>query len=66
VDLDDREGGTRPIPQSPYRFSAAKSGVRGVAPHRGEHNAEVLGEWLGLDAARTSALAEAGILSAEG
>lgn len=65
VDLDDREGGTRPIPQSPYRFSAARSGVRGVAPHRGEHNTEVLGEWLGLDAARAAALRDAGVLSAD-
>jgi crotonobetainyl-CoA:carnitine CoA-transferase CaiB-like acyl-CoA transferase len=63
--MDDREGGTRPIPQSPYRFSAAKSGVRGVAPHRGEHNAEVLAEWLGLDGAKAAALSEAGVLSAE-
>jgi crotonobetainyl-CoA:carnitine CoA-transferase CaiB-like acyl-CoA transferase len=39
--------------------------VRGVAPHRGEHNAEVLAEWLGLDGARTRALREAGVLSAD-
>ena len=34
VQVDDREGGTRPVVQSPYRFSAAASGVRGPAPHR--------------------------------
>ena len=66
VDIDDREGGTRPIPQSPYRFSAAKSGVRGVAPHRGEHNTEVLSDWLGLDAAQVTAFSQAGVLSTEG
>ena len=47
VQMDDRAGGTRPLTQSPYRFSAATSGVRGPAPHRGEHNAQVLEEWLG-------------------
>ena len=46
ADIDDRAGGTRPITQSPYRFSNAAAGVRGVAPHRGEHNAEVLADWL--------------------
>ena len=63
LQLDDRAGGTRPIPQSPYRFSNAKSGVRGVAPHRGEHNVEVLGEWLGKSRAEVAALAEVGVLS---
>lgn len=48
VQIDDRAGGTRPITQSPYRFSAAISGVRGPAPHRGEHNRIVLAEWLDL------------------
>jgi crotonobetainyl-CoA:carnitine CoA-transferase CaiB-like acyl-CoA transferase len=42
IDIDDRAGGTRPITQSPYRFSDAKSGVRGPAPHRGEHNAQIM------------------------
>jgi crotonobetainyl-CoA:carnitine CoA-transferase CaiB-like acyl-CoA transferase len=60
--VDDRAGGTRPIPQSPYRYSDAKSEVRGPAPHRGEHNEAVLGEWLGLDAAQIAALYDGGVL----
>lgn len=56
VQIDDREGGTRPIPQSPYRFSAATSGVRGPAPHRGEHNRAVLAEWLGFSEADVTQL----------
>ena len=48
VEIDDRAGGTRPVTQSPYRFSGADSGVRGPAPHRGEHNREVLADWLAL------------------
>jgi len=56
VQVDDREGGTRPITQSPYRFSAAVSGVRGPAPHRGEHNRTVLTDWLGFSAAEVAEL----------
>jgi len=48
TDIDDRNGGTRPITQSPYRFSAAKSGVRGPVAHRGEHFDEVLKGWLSM------------------
>ena len=62
VEIDDRAGGTRPIPQSPYRFSDARSGVRGPAPHLGEHNAEVLADWLGSAAGDVAALTAAGVL----
>lgn len=60
--VDDRAGGTRPIPQSPYRFSDAVSEVRGPAPHRGEHNVEILAEWLGRGPAEVEALVAAGVL----
>ncbi len=63
--VDDRAGGTRPIPQSPYRYSDASSGVRGGAPHRGEHNHEVLSEWLGRVAAEVETLKTAGVLSSD-
>jgi len=46
VQVDDRAGGVRPVPQSPYRFSSATSGVRGPAAHLGEHSVEVLADWL--------------------
>jgi CoA:oxalate CoA-transferase len=65
VQVDDRAGGTRPIPQSPYRFSDASSGVRAGAPHRGEHNAEVLGEWLGLAELEVDRLTGSGVLAAD-
>ena len=48
TEVDDRAGGSRVIPQSPYRFSDAEAGVRGGAPHLGEHNGEVLRAWLEL------------------
>ena len=62
--VDDHAGGTRGVIQSPYRFSAFESGVRGGAAHRGEHNAEILQEWLGSDAPHLNvdALLAAGIL----
>ena len=62
TEVDDRAGGTRPITQSPYRFSAARSGVRGPAPYRGEHNIEVLQDWLGRSAAQVQALHGSGVL----
>ncbi|NKB98276.1 MAG: hypothetical protein GKR90_07250 [Pseudomonadales bacterium] len=48
VEIDDRAGGTRPMADSPYIFSNAKSGVRMPASHRGEHNREILSEWLSM------------------
>ena len=56
TEVDDRVGGTRPITQSPYRFSGARSGVRGPAPHRGEHNSAVLEDWLNKSSAEISQL----------
>jgi crotonobetainyl-CoA:carnitine CoA-transferase CaiB-like acyl-CoA transferase len=54
TEVDDRAGGTRMLPQSPYRFSAAESRVRGGAPHQGEHNAAVLCDWLGPQAGQAA------------
>ena len=61
--VDDRAGGLRPVPQTPYRLSHAETGVRGGAPFLGEHNAEVLREWLSLDAAELDDYAD--VLHAE-
>lgn len=49
--VDDRAGGTRPVPQTPYRMSGAETGIRGGAPFLGEHNREVLADWLALNVA---------------
>ena len=62
IDIDDRAGGTRPVMQSPYRFSNATSGIRSGAPHQGEHNEEVLTEWLGRSKDDVSALCASGVL----
>ena len=64
--VDDRAGGTRPVAQSPYRFSDAASGLRGPAAHMGEHNAEVLQEWLNMDDEQIAQLIAAGIVKTAG
>ncbi len=61
---DDR-GNVRLVAQSPYRFSAAASGVRGPAPRLGQHNAAVLGDWLGLDDTAIESLRERRVLTEE-
>ena len=60
--VDDRAGNTRPVINSPYRYSQAESGVAGPAPHRGEHNREVLAQWLGKQDDELTALETAGVL----
>ena len=45
--VDDRDGGMRPTPQSPYHFRRSQAAVQGGAPHLGEHNREILQTWLG-------------------
>ena len=65
VDIDDRAGGTRPIANSPYRFSNASAGIRGPAAHRGEHNTDVLADWLDLDPDAIERMHTTGLLKAE-
>lgn len=62
VQVDDRAGGTRPIADSPYRFSHAKAGVRGPAAHQGEHNRSVLEDWLQLSQDEIDDLIQSNIL----
>jgi crotonobetainyl-CoA:carnitine CoA-transferase CaiB-like acyl-CoA transferase len=63
---DDRAGGVRKVIQSPYRFSGASSGLRGPAPYRGEHNAEVLRDWLACEPTELERLVGDQVLVAEG
>jgi CoA:oxalate CoA-transferase len=60
--VDDRDGGTRPVIRMPYRFSAASCEPRAGAAHVGEHNTDVLAGWLGLDDAAIAELEQAGAL----
>ena len=63
AEVDDRRGGTVRIPQAPWRFSDAETGVRGVPAWRGEHNREVLQEFLGLNEDALEQLKANGTLS---
>lgn len=56
VDVDDRAGGTRKVIRNPYRMSVTDFSDIGVAAFRGEHNDDVLREWLGIGADDVSAL----------
>jgi CoA:oxalate CoA-transferase len=57
-------GSDRRVTGLPYHFSAAQPGIRRRAPRRGEHNADVLADWLGLDQAAADGLAARGVLLA--
>ena len=60
--VDDGAGGERMVVQSPYRFSNADAGVRSRAPHKGEHNDEVLKEWLSASKQNVDNWRKAGVL----
>lgn len=62
TEIEDGEGQTRPVVRSPYRFSAAKSEIRGNAPRLGEHNKQVLNDWLELDSREIENHQLAGVL----
>ena len=63
VEVDDRGTGVVRVPNSPWHFSDADSGVRGEPAYRGEHNRAVLAEKLGLDDAALDSLEAEGVLS---
>lgn len=64
AEIPDGGGGTRGVVQSPYRMSGATTGVRGAAPHRGEHNGDVLSSWLGMESDEIAELVADGVLLA--
>ena len=55
-------GGERRVVALPYDFSGASAEVRRGVARRGEHNAEALADWLGLDADAVAAMAAGGVL----
>ncbi len=61
--VPDRGGGTIRVPNPPWHFSGADTGVRGEPRFRGEDNRAVLAELLGYDDATIDALEADGVLS---
>jgi len=62
VEVSNRGGGTVRIPNAPWKFSDATVTTAGSPKYRGEDNALVLGELLGLSTQEVDALTEAGVL----
>jgi crotonobetainyl-CoA:carnitine CoA-transferase CaiB-like acyl-CoA transferase len=63
VEVPDRVGGVVRVPNSPWHFSGADSGVRGQPAYRGEHNREILVAKLGLGEDELDRLEASGVLS---
>ena len=66
VEVSDRGEGTIKVPNTPWRFSGARSGVHGRPAYRGEHNREVFSELAGASEAELDALEAAEVLSSRG
>jgi len=61
-DIHDAELGDAVVPGSPLRFHGSPEPKWRPNPAIGEHTAEVLGDWLGLDPAMVDSLKSAGAL----
>ncbi|MDA2954721.1 MAG: CoA transferase [Actinomycetota bacterium] len=63
VEISDRGTGKVKLPNSPWIFSGSDTSTRGVAKYRGEDNAEVFSELLGLSETQIEDLYQRDILS---
>jgi crotonobetainyl-CoA:carnitine CoA-transferase CaiB-like acyl-CoA transferase len=54
--------GTHPTPGLPFRYASVDRWIRRPAPVLGEHNAEILGGWLGHTDEELAGLEEAGVI----
>ncbi|MCX6529708.1 MAG: CoA transferase [Actinobacteria bacterium] len=62
VEVSNRGGGKVRIPNAPWKFSDATVTTAGSPKYRGEDNALVLGDLLGLSAEEVDPLTESGVL----
>ncbi|MCC6434042.1 MAG: CoA transferase [Acidimicrobiales bacterium] len=63
VPIDVGRGNEVTVPQAPWRFSDADSGVKPFAGFRGEHNREVLADLAGVDDTELARLVADGVIS---
>jgi len=61
-EIDDPERGKVRVPNSAFRFSKTKSGIRGNPPRLGEHNLEILGLLLDYSAEKVVRLRDEGVI----
>ena len=66
VEISDRGTGKVKLPNSPWIFSGSDTSTRGVAKYRGEDNAEVFSELVGLSETQIEDLYQRDILSQRG
>ncbi len=66
VEVSDRGDGTLQVPNTPRPFSNADSGEDGIAAYRGEHNRDVLRDWLEMGDEGVSQQETDGVLSQRG
>jgi crotonobetainyl-CoA:carnitine CoA-transferase CaiB-like acyl-CoA transferase len=60
--LDHPVVGRHHVPALPFKYRSVEKWYRSPAPTLGQHNATILGELLGLDAASMAALTEQGVI----
>jgi crotonobetainyl-CoA:carnitine CoA-transferase CaiB-like acyl-CoA transferase len=54
--------GSHPTPTMPFRYRSVPKWLRAPAPTIGQHNAEILGDFLGHSAEELNALESAGVI----
>jgi crotonobetainyl-CoA:carnitine CoA-transferase CaiB-like acyl-CoA transferase len=62
VDIEHPELGPITVPTTPLRLHGLGKAPAGPSPKVGQHNDEIYGAWLGLSAAKLSALKEEGVI----
>jgi crotonobetainyl-CoA:carnitine CoA-transferase CaiB-like acyl-CoA transferase len=60
--VDHPVAGRHHVPAIPFKYRSVGKWYRSAAPTLGQHNAEILGDLLGLDAASIARLTDNGVI----